>query len=131
LLDEQGRVVGQHRGIEGFTIGQRRGIGISAPEPRYVLRVIPDQRAVVVGPEAGLARRQLRAERAAWVRGSPTRAFDAEVQIRHRHAAAAARVTPSGAGFDVEFTEPQRAIAPGQAAVVYQGNAVIGGGFVA
>jgi tRNA-uridine 2-sulfurtransferase len=131
LLDQQGRVLGQHRGIEGFTVGQRRGLGISAPQPRYVLRVVPDRDAVVVGEEAELWGQRLRAERAAWVGAAPAQPFAAEVQIRHRHAAARARVTPLAGGFGVEFAEPQRAIAPGQAAVVYQGSAVIGGGFVA
>jgi tRNA-uridine 2-sulfurtransferase len=132
LRDEQGRVVGHHRGIEGFTVGQRRGLGISAPQPRYVLRVVPDQNAVIVGGEAGLLRRELRAERAAWLMDAPPQQpFEAQVQIRYRHAAAPARVTPAHDAFHVEFVEPQRAIAPGQAAVVYRGDDVVGGGFVA
>jgi tRNA-specific 2-thiouridylase len=131
LVDEQGQVLGQHRGIEGFTIGQRRGLGISAPQPRYVLRVVPGADTVVVGGEAALFSQRLTAERAAWVGEVPAQPFEAEVQIRHRHEAAPGMVTPLGDGFGVEFVEPQRAIAPGQAAVVYQGNTVIGGGFVA
>jgi tRNA-specific 2-thiouridylase len=131
LLDEDGRELGRHNGIEGFTIGQRRGLGVSAPEPRYVLRVIAEEDAVVVGPAERLLRTALRAEHAAWVGPAPAQPFEAEVRIRYRHTPAHALVTPDGAGFGVEFSEPQRAVAPGQAAVVYQGARVVGGGFIA
>lgn len=131
VLDEQGQVLGQHRGIEGFTVGQRRGVGISAAEPRYVLRVLPEQRALVVGPERSLHASELHAERAAWVNDAPLAPFRAQVQIRYRHEPAAAWVTPDGDRFHVAFEQPQRAIAPGQAAVVYADEAVVGGGFVA
>jgi tRNA-specific 2-thiouridylase len=132
LLDEDGRALGEHAGIEGFTVGQRRGIGVAAREPRYVLRVIAEDNAVVVGPAERLLQKALRAEQAAWIGGAaPARPFEAEVRIRYRHAPARALVTPDGSGFGVEFVEPQRAVAPGQAAVVYQGARVVGGGFIA
>lgn len=131
IIDERGNVLGQHRGIEGFTIGQRRGVGVSGPAPRYVLRVLADERAVVIGSEVGLHRSELQAERAAWVEPAPLAPFRAQVQIRHHHAAAEALVTPEGDRFSVAFEQPQRAIAPGQAAVIYRQDAVVGGGYVA
>jgi tRNA-specific 2-thiouridylase len=131
LLDSGGRVVGAHEGIEGVPVGQRRGIGIAAREPRYVLRVVPEQNAVVVGGADELLGGSLRAERAAWIGAAPEQPFEAEVRIRYRHEPAAARVVPSGREFSVEFQEPQRAIAPGQAAVIYRGDKVVGGGFIA
>ena len=124
-------MLGSHAGIEGFTVGQRRGIGIAARDPRYVLRVLPEQNAVVVGGADELLGAGLRAERAAWIGQTPERPFEAEVRIRYRHEPAAARVVPAGREFRVEFAQPQRAIAPGQAAVVYQGDTVVGGGFIA
>jgi tRNA-specific 2-thiouridylase len=131
VLDESGAKLGEHPGIEGFTVGQRRGVRIAGAEPRYVLRVLPEQRALVLGPERSLHVGELHAERAAWMGNAPSTPFHAAVQIRHRHEAAPALVTPDGERFHVAFEEPQRAIAPGQAAVVYRGDAVVGGGFVA
>ena len=131
LLDEAGHVLGEHAGIEGFTVGQRRGIGIAAGEPRYVLHVLPERQAVIVGPAPRLLGRALRAEQAAWVGPPPQEPFEAQVKIRYRHAPAAARISPCEGGFTAEFAEPQRAIAPGQAAVVYQGAHVVGGGLIA
>ena len=131
VLDEDGAVLGHHRGVAGFTIGQRRGLGIPGKLPRYVLRVVPETRAVVVGPAEHLLQRELRAEDVIWTASEPSAAFDAEVRIRSRHRAAPARVTPSGQGFRAVFEEPQSAIAPGQAAVVYQGERVLGGGYIA
>jgi len=130
VLDEQGRVLGAHRGIAGFTVGQRRGLGIAGPAPRYVLQVLPDQHAVVVGGADRLLSQRLRARSAAWIVEPPESGFEAEVKIRYRHQPAPARVRAIGEGFDVEFAEPQRAVAPGQAAVVYRGATVLGGGFI-
>lgn len=130
IVDSAGRTLGAHAGIEGFTVGQRRGIGVPGPAPRYVLRVLPQTREVVVGDDAQLFGAELEATGAswsAWVDDSPLRA---EVRIRYRHEPAAATVTPSAQGFSVRFDEPQRAIAPGQAAVVYSGDRVLGGGFI-
>jgi len=131
IVDEAGKQLGVHAGIEGFTVGQRRGLRVAGPEPRYVLRVLAEQNAVVVGGAESLLCGSLRAQAAAWIATPPEAAFDAEVQIRYRHRAARARVHATGDGFEVEFTEPQRAVAPGQAAVVYSGARVLGGGFIA
>jgi tRNA-specific 2-thiouridylase len=130
VRDESGAELGRHAGIEGFTIGQRRGVGIAGSEPRYVLRVVPEENAVVVGPAASLLQRAFRAEGARWVGDAPRERFEASVRIRHRHAPAAAWIAPSEDGFEVELQAPERAIAPGQAAVIYRGDEVLGGGFI-
>jgi tRNA-specific 2-thiouridylase len=130
VLDEQGHVLGQHRGVAGFTVGQRRGIGIPGKDPRYVLRVVPETQSVVVGPAERLLQNALRASDVIWTTTEPTAPFDAQVRIRSRHRAAQARVTPTPTGFEAEFEVPQSAIAPGQAAVVYQNDRVVGGGYI-
>jgi tRNA-specific 2-thiouridylase len=131
MVDTAGRVLARHDGISGFTVGQRRGLGVSAPRRLYVLRVEPEARRVVVGPEedlacAGLSVTGLRLDAAA---GSGS--FEALVQVRSRHAGAAARVTPlPGGEASVEFLEPVAGVSPGQAAVFYQGDRVVGGGWI-
>jgi tRNA-specific 2-thiouridylase len=131
IVDEQGKVLGKHEGLEGYTVGQRRGLGIAGKDPRYVLRVLADTRQVVVGPAASLAQLELSAAQVCWTAGSaPASTFAAQVRIRSRHAAAAAEVTPTQHGFHARFHEPQTAIAPGQAAVVYQDDRVVGGGYI-
>ena len=129
VVDEHGAVLATHEGVYRFTVGQRRGLGLGggAP-PRFVLRVLPEAGRVVVGGPEALTRRDAHVRAVAWAGPGPEAPFEAEVQIRHRHAAAPALVTPTPEGFDVAFVEAQRAIAPGQAAVVYRGDQVIGGG---
>jgi tRNA-specific 2-thiouridylase len=131
FIDEAGRELGRHVGIEGFTVGQRRGLRLPGPDPRYVLRVVPQTAEVVVGPADALLASGLRAERASWTVSRPMQPFEASVRIRYRHRPAEAIVTPTDEGFEVAFTEPQRAIAPGQAAVIYAGDQVVGGGWIA
>ena len=132
ITDTNGRVLGTHGGVHRFTVGQRRGLGLSSRDPLYVVRVEPATHAVVVGPAAALERTVLTARAVNWIVGdTPAGPVRAGVQIRHRHAAAAALVTPiEGARARVEFAEPQRAIAPGQAAVFYRGDIVLGGGWI-
>jgi tRNA-specific 2-thiouridylase len=130
IVDSEGRTLGEHPGIEGFTVGQRRGIRVPGPAPRYVLRVLPESRQVVVGDDAQLLGAELEATGASWSAVLEAAPIRAEVRIRYRHEPAAATVTPSERGFSVRFDEPQRAIAPGQAAVVYRGEQVLGGGFI-
>jgi len=132
VVDMQGRFVSRHDGVHHFTIGQRKGLGISAAEPLYVVALDAERRLVQVGPKSALDRRVFRASGVNWVSGSPpVGEIRAEVQIRSRHAAAAARVVPMGAaGMDVEFDAPQSAVTPGQAAVVFQGDEVLGGGWI-
>jgi len=131
LVDPDGAVLGQHEGVASFTRGQRRGLGLGGGGTRYVLRILPETAEVVVGDQAELYEQELTATDAHWLAGPPAGAFEGEVRIRYRHRGAFAHVTPTGAGFAVRFHEPQRAITPGQAAVVYRGDEVIGGGFIA
>jgi len=132
VVDDQGRVVGTHDGVHHFTIGQRKGLGISAAEPLYVLKLDAERRLVQVGPRAALDRPALTASGVNWVSGTPPAGdVRAQVQIRSRHAAAAARVAPIGRDrMAVEFDAPQSAITPGQAAVVFQGDELLGGGWI-
>jgi len=131
VVDPDGTVLGRHRGVAGFTRGQRRGLGLGGGEARYVLRILPETAEIVVGDESQLYDRRLTAVGAHWVGERPAAPFEGEVQIRYRHRGARADVTPVGDGFHVRFDAPQRAITPGQAAVVYLGDEVIGGGFIA
>jgi tRNA-uridine 2-sulfurtransferase len=132
ITSQEGRVLGRHEGIHRFTVGQRKGLRLSASEPLYVLALDPADQTVTVGPRAALDRTTLTASRVRWIAGAPAEgSVHAAVQIRHRHAPGAARVyaLPGGRAH-VEFDEPQRAVSPGQAAVFYAGDEVIGGGWI-
>jgi tRNA-specific 2-thiouridylase len=131
IVDSKGSVLGTHDGVAGFTRGQRRGLGLGGGAARYVLRIVPESAEVVVGDESELYGGELRATDASWIAGRPARPFRGEVRIRYRHRGARAAITPTAQGFDVRFDEPQRAITPGQAAVVYRDDEVLGGGFIA
>lgn len=131
IVDVEGGLLGGHQGVANFTRGQRRGLGLGGGGARYVLRIVPDKAEVVVGDESQLYGDALSATDVHWVAGRPAEPFQGEVRIRYRHRGARADVIPTGGGFEVRFDEPQRAITPGQAAVVYRGDEVIGGGFIA
>jgi len=130
VVDTDGRVLARHRGAAAFTVGQRRGLGVSGPEPSYVLEVDAASRRVVVGPAELLARSGLVADRVSWVAGGPPSdgPFEGEVQIRYRGEDVPAVIEPSGEGVRVEFRTPQRGVAPGQSVVVYRGDELLGGG---
>ncbi len=138
IVDGDGKVLAQHRGIEFFTVGQRRGLGITGQEPLYVLRVEPDTNRVVVGPESGLYRDRMAVSRVNYVSGNPpTEPTPVKVKIRYKFEEAPAILHPqpdspldSVSSALVCFDQPQRAITPGQAAVFYQDDAVLGGGFI-
>ena len=132
IVDADGNVLGTHEGIQYFTVGQRRGLGLSGQSPRFVIRLEPDTRQVVVGSETDLYQDTLYADPVAWVSGvPPSEPVEATVKIRYKFAEAAATVTAVADGALVRFREPQRAITPGQAAVFYQGDTVLGGGAIA
>ncbi|MEE9385452.1 MAG: tRNA 2-thiouridine(34) synthase MnmA [Nannocystaceae bacterium] len=132
VRDEAGRVIGKHRGIHRVTVGQRRGLGISAAEPQYVLRVLPAERAVVVGPASSLRRETLGIEGFRKLADLPTGAtFEALVQFRHRSPPVPASVTVYGEAAHVVFNAPVHGVAAGQAAVIYDGDCVLGGGWIA
>jgi len=128
ILDLGGRRLGTHRGLSRYTVGQRRGLGLSAPEPLYVVELRPEENAVVVGPEAALYRRALLVRQLHWTSGFPGAEFSCQVKIRYRSPAVPARVRVDGDAAQVEFAAPQRAVTPGQAAVFYDGEVVLGGG---
>jgi tRNA-specific 2-thiouridylase len=138
IADESGRALGRHGGVHRFTVGQRKGLGLSAaPDravpaaPLYVVAIRPEDRTVVVGPKASLERRSLVASDVNWIAAEPEGPVRATVQIRHRHAAAPATVRALGdRRAEVMFDDPQLAIAPGQAAVFFDGDVVLGGGWI-
>ena len=132
IVDAAGNVLGAHEGIQYFTVGQRRGLGLSGGPPRFVIRLEPDTRQVVVGSEKDLYQDTLYAGPVSWVSGAPPAGpVEATVKIRYKFAEAPATVTTVGDGALARFREPQRAITPGQAAVFYQGETVLGGGPIA
>jgi tRNA-specific 2-thiouridylase len=130
IVDVEGRELGRHQGLPLYTIGQRRGLGIAASEPLYVTALDAARNAVVVGPQEALERRALDATLVTFVSGvAPAEPFDCQAQIRSHAAPVDARVTPGEPGsIHVEFARPQRAVTPGQAVVLYDGDVVLGGG---
>ncbi len=133
IVHADGRVLGRHPGVHRFTVGQRRQLGVSTGSPLYVLRLEPAGARVVVGPREALGRTALEAVGVNWIAGDPPAApLRCTARIRHRHQDAPALVTPdSGARAHVAFDDPQLAIAPGQAVVWYDGDEVLGGGWIA
>jgi tRNA-specific 2-thiouridylase len=132
LVASDGKVLGSHDGIFNFTVGQRKGLGVSSPSPLYVLGIDPASHRVVVGADEELATRTLRARRLNWISiPELTGAMRVKIKIRHRHEPAWAILESTGAGEVVAtFDEPQRAVTPGQSAVFYDGDEVVGGGWI-
>ncbi|MGQ9650715.1 MAG: tRNA 2-thiouridine(34) synthase MnmA [Phycisphaerae bacterium] len=131
IVDRSGRELGRHDGIVNFTIGQRRGLGLAMGKPVYVTAIDAATDTVTIGPREELARSELRASKVHWLIDPPTEIIEADVQIRYTHKAARAVVEPTGADrVHVRFREPQYAITPGQAAVFYDGDVVLGGGWI-
>jgi len=134
LVASNGEVIGHHEGISNFTVGQRKGLGVSSPTPLYVLNIHPDSHRVTVGADAELATRTLRANRLNWISiPTLTAPMRVKIKIRHRHDPAWATLEPSSATPDevvATFDEPQRAVTPGQSAVFYDGDEVVGGGWI-
>jgi tRNA-uridine 2-sulfurtransferase len=132
FVTSSGEVLGPHKGIWSYTIGQRRGLGIARGEPLYVTEIRPESDTVVVGPASELYRSNLRAEGVNWVSMVPPAApLRAGVRIRYRHEEEAALVTPNADGSaDVAFDKPQRSIAAGQWAVFYNEDMLLGGGMI-
>jgi len=132
LVTTDGRVVGEHAGVHRFTVGQRRGLGVAAGEPLYVIATEPATRRVVVGRNEDLLRTAMRVKDVNWISiAPPASPVRAEIKIRNKHAAAAATITPLDVSqAEVRFDEPQRAVTPGQGAVFYSGDLVLGGGWI-
>ena len=156
IVSPDGRVLGEHTGVHQFTVGQRKGLGFATGEPLYVIQINPAQNRVVVGRNEDLFHARFAVRDVNWIRPvADGEMIEAQVKIRNKHVAAPAHVTagvapgfsparrerlgaaPENAGLKpgatatVEFLEPQRAITPGQAAVFYDGDEVVGGGWIA
>ena len=133
IVNQEGRVLGEHAGVHHFTVGQRRGLRLSVPEPLYVISTEPSTQRVVVGGNDGLLKASFFTHDVNWISipgiHAPTRA---QVRIRNKHIPAAATLTPTADSerVNVHFDEPQRAVTPGQGAVFYDGELVLGGGWI-
>jgi tRNA-uridine 2-sulfurtransferase len=131
VVDTEGRVLGEHDGIERFTVGQRKGLGIAGTERRYVLRIVPSDNEVVLGRREELQASTLVASRVHWLSEPPVGELPCQAKIRYRHTAAPATVTAlPNDGARVHFAELQSAITPGQAVVFYDSSRVLGGGWI-
>jgi tRNA-specific 2-thiouridylase len=132
IVNEGGEVLGEHNGLANYTIGQRKGLGISSPVPLYVITKNAEHNTLVVGTQAELGSRELVANEVNWISGeTPPQAFRAEVKIRYTAKEADALVLPLADGqVKVQFDAPQRDITAGQAAVFYQGDLLLGGGII-
>ena len=133
IVDTGGHVLGTHQGVHHFTVGQRRGLGIATGEPLYVIATEPAAQRVIVGRNEDLLREGMFVRDINWVSvNAPLEALRAEVKIRNKHVAAPATVIPASdaARAEVRFDRPQRAVTPGQAAVFYAGDVVLGGGWI-
>jgi tRNA-specific 2-thiouridylase len=132
IVTEDGTVIGRHTGVHNYTIGQRKGLGFTAGKPIYVLAIDREQNRIVVGEDDTLRCTSLEVEAANWISmEEPARPVRAQVKIRHKHEPASALVEALPDNHArITFDQPQRAITPGQAAVIYDGNVVLAGGWI-
>lgn len=131
IVSTSGEVLGHHDGIHRYTIGQRKGLNLAAGHPLYVLQIDSASRQVVVGPANETRRGDFTLRRPHWVDGEVPLGRPVQVRVRHRHQGAGASITATDDGqLHVTFDEPVRAVTPGQAAVVYDGDVVLGGGWI-
>ena len=133
ILDVAGREIGRHDGLPNYTVGQRRGLRITSDRPLYVVKIDPQRNAVIVGEEATLLREELTAFDVNYLSGLPPEdRMNVDAKIRYRSPAASARLqAPTPERFGLSFREPQRAVAPGQIAAIYDGDRLLGGGTIA
>lgn len=131
IVTSEGQVVGRHPGLENFTIGQRKGLGVALGEPRFVVRLEADTRRVVIGRREELGRQSLMAREANWLIEPPASPLRCTVKIRYQSRPVPATVEPlPGSRLHVQLDEPQRGVAPGQAVVCYDNDRVLGGGWI-
>ena len=132
ILDSKGKVLGEHQGIAFYTIGQRKGLGIAHSRPLYVTDIDRERNTVIVGEDGEALRKEFVVDEVSFISGCvPKEPLAADVKIRYKFEPARATVTPlDGSTARVVFEQPQRAITPGQAAVFYDGDEVIGGGTI-
>jgi tRNA-specific 2-thiouridylase len=132
IVSTAGEVLGRHEGVHRFTVGQRRGLGVPAPEPRYVVRLEPEAGRVVVGSAEEASRDAFEAIEPSWVAGAPPACpREVTVRVRHRHEGERGEIRLAGDRVAVRLARPVRGVAPGQAAVFYDGDEVLGGGRIA
>jgi tRNA-specific 2-thiouridylase len=132
IIEKDGTAIGTHDGIDRFTVGQRKGLGIAAGRKRFVLELLPESNTVVVGDEADLLSPGLIASEVNWLIDPPTEPLSCVAKIRYRHAGVPATVTATAdGGASVQFAEAQPAVTPGQAVAFYSGSRVLGGGWIA
>jgi tRNA-specific 2-thiouridylase len=127
IVDLEGRVLGEHTGVHRFTVGQRKGLSVSRPLPLYVAELDAARQRVVVGTREEASRGAFSAREASWVHAAPEPGTRCQVQIRHRGKPLPALLDPSGSAVSVTLLEPAVGVAPGQSAVFYQGDEVLGG----
>lgn len=130
IVTTDGRVVGQHAGIERYTVGQRKGLGVAMGEPHYVVRIELDTCRIVIGQHHELGRTDLTASDCNWLLDVPDGTFACNAMIRYNSHAAEATASWNGTQLQVSFVEPQFGVAPGQAVVLYNGDQVLGGGWI-
>jgi tRNA-specific 2-thiouridylase len=132
ILDQDGHVLGEHTGLVNYTIGQRKGIGVTAPHALYVLSLDPERNALIVGPASALGREECRVGQMSYISGeAPSAPFEATAKIRYRHREVPVVATPEPENrLQVRFARPQRDVTPGQYLVLYDGQVVIGGGTI-
>jgi tRNA-specific 2-thiouridylase len=131
LVHIDGRKLGQHDGIINFTIGQRKGLGVSSPDPLYVIKIIPETKTVIVGPAEALYKARFIIKEVNWLAGFSDQAFNVSVKVRSNHDTVPAllKLLPNRCA-EVTLLLPEKAVTPGQACVVYQGERVLGGGWI-
>jgi len=132
IVTADGTVIGRHRGVHNYTIGQRKGLGFATGRPLYVLAIDPEKKRIVVGEDDALRATRFEIENVNWVSvDEPAAPLCAQVKIRHKHEPAPARIRPlPGLRARIEFDAPQRAVTPGQAAVLYDSDLVLAGGWI-
>ena len=132
IVDTSGKVLGEHHGVAFYTIGQRRGLGLSSPTPQYVTKIDSKKREVTIGGPHEVPGAWLRAESAVWVQGwPPAESFEAEVMARYNSPPVPCSIVTAEDGFEAHFRDRIWAITPGQHAVIYRGDEVLGGGIIA
>jgi tRNA-specific 2-thiouridylase len=131
IVDTQGKKLGQHRGIAFYTIGQRHGLGLASGQPLYVIGIEPESNRIVLGPEKELYSQKLTARKPSWISGkAPREPVAVKAKIRYKSKEAEASLFFRNDSVDVHFTQPQKAVTPGQAIVFYNFDEVLGGGII-